>query len=332
MKISIIIPVYNGEKNISACIESLISQKYDDIEILVINDGSTDGTERVVNACVNKDKRIKLFNKNNSGVSDTRNYGISKASGQYIMFVDADDYLNPNAIESLVNNIKNTKSDMAIFGFKVCGDNNRPNDTEILDDIGIGTHNTEQIINKVLCTKSAIYGYVWRAIYSSQLIKDNNIYFPKGIKISEDYLFFVCAIAHAEKIFIDSEEYYNYVINDGSMSIKYIPSLLNDMCYVNKYLLDNIVSKNEKLRHGYNCCQSNTYLRYVQNIFRNEKLKFIDKYREAKSNREKFAEDLKKIKFLKDFNLKDSIQIYMIKSPLLLFYCVLFELKGKLYR
>ena len=105
-KISIIVPVYNTEKYLSKCLNSLIKQTYKDIEIIVVNDGSKDKSLEIAKKFAKQDNRIKVFNKENGGLSSARNFGIEKASGEYIGFVDSDDYIKENMFEILYNMIK----------------------------------------------------------------------------------------------------------------------------------------------------------------------------------------------------------------------------------
>ena len=99
--VSIVIPVYNAENNIKVCLNSIIKQTYKNIEIICINDGSKDSSEKIIKEYKKKDSRIILINKPNSGVSDTRNLGIETSKGEYIMFIDADDYISEDYIESM---------------------------------------------------------------------------------------------------------------------------------------------------------------------------------------------------------------------------------------
>src|SRR5699024_4722048 len=117
MLISIIIPVYNKEQYLNECIKSVIYQKYEDIEIIVINDGSRDNSENIIKEWSIIDNRIKFISQNNQGVARARNKGISLAKGKYIFFLDADDYLEKTAISKLVTNAKHTKSDIIVGNF-----------------------------------------------------------------------------------------------------------------------------------------------------------------------------------------------------------------------
>ena len=115
--VSIIIPVYNTEKYLSKCLESVINQTYKNLEIILINDGSTDKSKEICESFAKKDKRIQILNKENSGVSSARNHGMRLAKGQYIAFIDGDDYAEENYIEELLKNLKQTESDCVLCGY-----------------------------------------------------------------------------------------------------------------------------------------------------------------------------------------------------------------------
>lgn len=113
-KVSVIVPAYNSEKYISKCIKSILNQTYKNLQIILINDGSTDNTLKIFNDFAAKDRRICVFSNKNQGIAATRNFGLQKAKGEYIVFIDSDDYVASNAIELLVNSIMEEKSDMVI--------------------------------------------------------------------------------------------------------------------------------------------------------------------------------------------------------------------------
>ena len=112
--ISIIIPIYNTEKYLKRCLDSVINKSYENLEIILINDGSTDASEEICKDYLEKDKRIKYFKKANGGLSSARNYGIKKSTGKYIGFVDSDDVISYDMFLTLYNNLVETSSDMSI--------------------------------------------------------------------------------------------------------------------------------------------------------------------------------------------------------------------------
>lgn len=330
--VSIIVPVYNGEKHIGKCIETLLGQTYKEIEVLVVNDGSQDKTQRVIAEWVQKDNRIVLINKENEGVSVARNVGLKAAKGEYILFVDSDDSLESKAVELLMNVLDVNSCEVLFFGFYVNGDESRKNDTKTLKKLE--KLNTEEVklevLKSIISTTENIYGYIWRAMYSRQMLNTHNVVFPKEIKISEDYMFLLNAVNVAQSVRIITEELYIYNLGESSMSNKYIPTLLHDMNYVNEWMYGNIVIKNEDMLLGYYCSVSNTYLRYVQNAMRNKGKSFNDKHIEIRKNKKEygFQKIIKQVWSLpRKFDIKSKIGMIMFRFNLELFYEILFILK-----
>lgn len=329
-KVSLIIPVYNGENHIGECIENLLNQTYKNIEILIVNDGSKDRTKEIIEFYAHKDDRIIIINKENGGVSSARNCGIEKSTGDYIMFVDSDDSLVSNAVEYLVLN--SNGDDLILFGFTVMGTKNRKNDTETLKKISLidKKYIRNQLLKAIMSTRDNVFGYIWRAVYSRNLIKENNIFFPESIKISEDYWFLLNIVKNAKKIKILSDELYIYKIGESSMSIKYIPSILNDMDYVNKWMYNNLVKDNEEFEIGYYCSVANTYLRYLQNNFRKSD-SFYNMHMEVKQQKKKYKGAIDKTWYrFNKFPLKSFIAIILFKFNLEIVYEVLFYFKQKI--
>ncbi|WP_026510309.1 glycosyltransferase family 2 protein [Butyrivibrio sp. LC3010] len=330
--VSIVVPVYNGEKHIRNCIESLLNQTYKNIELIIINDGSRDNTGVVLRNIQTEDERIRIFDQDNKGVSNARNVGILNASGEYLLFLDSDDCLKENAIEELMKSIE-FDTDIAIFGFSIIGNSDRKNDTSILNYLKYSNANKYKVLETVLSTKNNIYGYAWRALYSLKLLRTNDLQFPDGIKISEDYLFFVKSINFSRKISIIDKEFYQYQLGPSSMSTKYIPSLLHDMNYVNNWIYENIIMANPSYSNGYDCMVANTYLRFVQNSFRDTGRSFskicldiISKKREYG-----FSHSLAKTRNrYMGFDLKSYLGILLFGFHLDLLYFILFRIKVKM--
>lgn len=203
MKISIIIPIYNGEKFISKCIDSILKQTYKHFEIICINDGSKDASLKILKEYEKKDKRIRVFDQSNSGIAKTRNRGIEKATGEYIMFIDNDDYIDETYVETYVNNIENGKYDMVIGGYKRINNQNKV------------------LINQTLNPKSKWSKYIvtapWAKIYRKSFILDNKITFLNYI--GEDIYFNLKCYNNA-KIKIIKNTGYTWFYNDESFSNK----------------------------------------------------------------------------------------------------------------
>ncbi|MBR6099633.1 glycosyltransferase family 2 protein [bacterium] len=182
-KVSVIIPVYNVENYLRKCLDSVVNQTLQDIEIICINDGSTDNSLQILNEYAQKDNRIIVINKENQGVSAARNDGIEKAGGEFIMFLDSDDYFMPEACEIAYNSVSD-KYDIGIFGHYILKGKKlkqKPVDGVPADSINI-----------------------WDKIFRTSFIKENNITFPTQITTAEDIIFsYELNFRNPETIFID---------------------------------------------------------------------------------------------------------------------------------
>lgn len=242
--ISIIVPVYNVEKYISRCIKSLIKQTYTNIEIILVDDGSRDNSLKICNKFAKKDCRIKVIHKENSGVSDTRNIGVSNATGQYIAFVDGDDFLPIDAIESLYNAITQNNSDMSCgccckISAKTTVQNHHPIKT-------IFTQNKDELME--VMDYEEIKG-PWAKLYKTEIIRSNNISFKKDIKISEDTIFVYQYLNKCKSIsIIDKNVYYYNRLSSGSATTKYYDkfNISSFMC-VDEYIKNVVVNDSDLL-------------------------------------------------------------------------------------
>lgn len=188
--ISIIVPIYNAEKYIEKCIDSLIKQTKKELEFILVNDGSTDSTDELIKKY--KDKRIKYFKNKNQGIGKTRNFGIEKATGEYLMFVDSDDYLDLTACEELYKNIKKHKSDLVICDFYKIYENGRKEEIKLASFTPTTLKKTPNLLLDVNLAP-------WNKLYKTSLIKENKITFVENLKY-EDVPFVSQAMNKATKI------------------------------------------------------------------------------------------------------------------------------------
>lgn len=209
--ISIIIPVYNMEKYLNKCLDSVLNQTYNNIEIILINDGSKDNSEKICKLYEKKDSRIIFINKENEGVSSARNLGLDIATGKYIFFVDSDDYIKENTIEKLYNNMVSSKAELSICGFyeDINGKliPRTEGEIEILD---------KRNAIKRLLMKSGFQGYLWNKLFIKEKIKKNNISFDKKIDLWEDVLFVFNYMMCCERIVYDPSNLYIYLNREDS--------------------------------------------------------------------------------------------------------------------
>lgn len=204
-KISIIIPVYNTEKYLKQCLDSIINQTFEDFECICVNDGSTDNSLTILQEYSKKDNRIKIINQKNSGSSVSRNNGIKQALGQYVSFIDADDWITDNYLEILYNKIIETDADIVRASFKFYYQKNDICESAKIREIHKIKNNTD--IERLY--KGYAGAFVWAKLYKKSLIKDNNIYFYEG-KTAEDCPFSALVYLYAKKICFINDEIYFY--------------------------------------------------------------------------------------------------------------------------
>lgn len=223
-KVSVIIPVYKVEEYLDECVKSVVLQTYDNIEILLVDDGSPDKCPEMCDRYSLEDSRIKTFHKKNGGLSSARNYGIENATGQYLFFVDSDDYLDHDVIKKLVEDIQEKDADISVAKISTKEDDViEPFDTQS-DYIRSATPCISGNEYLSLILRGAIENAAWNKLYRRNLF--DNVRFREG-RNNEDFLMFfeLCRIANAVS-FID---YYGYYYRQRANSIVHD---LNTLLYV----------------------------------------------------------------------------------------------------
>ena len=208
--ISVIVPIYNSEAYLDKCITSLINQTKKDIEIILVNDGSTDKSEEIIKSY--KDKRIKYYKNKNKGIGYSRNFGIDKSNSKYIMFLDSDDYLDIHACEELYKKIKKDSSDVVVSDF-IKSHNGTDEIIKIKDFKKTNLNKNSNILLDINLSP-------WNKIYSSKLIKDNNIRFSEDVKY-EDVLFVLICLDKANNISKLNKALNYYIVRDNSETKTY---------------------------------------------------------------------------------------------------------------
>ena len=237
--ITIIIPVYNVELYLNRCIESVINQTYKDIEIILINDGSTDNSEEICNKYAKRDKRISVINKKNGGLSDARNVGIDYSSGNYLFFLDSDDWLSKNAIEILYNNIIKYNADISIGTLK---------DVFSFDKLVYSNYkDLVSLYSKEEALENLMYMHGFGNSACGKLFKSslfNNIRFPYR-KLYEDLATVYKIFSKSDKaVLIDSEIYFYYQNIYSIMHKKYNVNRLQALHFAKEEY--NFIFKNFK--------------------------------------------------------------------------------------
>lgn len=185
LKVSVIIPVYNVEKYIGRCLDSLLSQTFADFEVICVDDGSLDASGKICEEYAGRDSRIKVHHIENNGVSNARNYALSKAEGQWYAFVDADDWVEPDYLETLYEKASQKDCDIAACAFQrnnafVMGYHKENIRTLLIEG-------SKECIRNFICSVDSMQGMVWNKLYRSDLFQD--IRFDVNVKVNEDCLY-----------------------------------------------------------------------------------------------------------------------------------------------
>ncbi|MGG2092737.1 glycosyltransferase [Bacillus sp. S13(2024)] len=249
--VSIIVPVYNVEKYLDKCIESLLNQTLREIEIILVDDGSPDRCGQICDEYAQKDKRIRVIHKNNGGISSARNAGLEYVKGTYIGFVDSDDSVDRHMFEFLVKSAEKSNADITICGYQnVLEDGSfisilSPQEQVInMNDLGISKY----IINHYLTFEHAFCN--WNRLYKKDFVNKYNLRFEEEHSYAEDMLFNLYSICHANRISIIPNPLYNYVRKSESLSqvlpddilIRLVNLVETFEIYVKKYNVKNITS------------------------------------------------------------------------------------------
>lgn len=264
-ELSIIVPVYNGEKNIEKCINSILESTYKNYEIIIINDGSTDKTIKILQK-FNNITNIKIINKNNEGVSIARNIGIDYATGIYTTFVDSDDMVDKNYYINAINQIKETMSDLATCSYIVNGKEEtidyvkKESSIKVLSDL----INNDQF---------KFFNIVWNKIYITSKLK--NIKFDKKLKMGEDVIFNLQYLTKCQHITCCQKAYYIYNFTNqnvtNKMSNNYSPNyeLDKELYFMKEYeklfKLNKIKQKDINIIMHKSCI--NSFFKIIKNIY-----------------------------------------------------------------
>lgn len=237
-KVSVVVPVYNVEKYLHQCIDSLLNQTYPNLEIILVDDGSTDNSGKICDEYKDNYPDIMIIHKQNEGLGFARNSGMAVATSDYVTFIDSDDYADKKMIEELMKPIIENNADTVIGGFKKVDDLGNVLFTETYEkQIYTGKRAYEDFFIRILGSKPGKHDFVrmsvWNSVYSLRLIKENQISFPsERVMISEDLGFDADYYKIASNVVILSTSMYNYRYNPGSLSEKYRSNkfqLINDL-------------------------------------------------------------------------------------------------------
>lgn len=237
MKVSIVVPIYNSEKYLKRCINSILNQTYKNIEILLIDDGSDDNSGKICDRYSKRYRKIKVFHIQNSGVSNARNLGIQNSTGEYIQFVDSDDYIKSDMTEKLIKNALKYDSDMVMCSYKLISKYRTK--IERVDKNNT-YYNQNEFLYKLL--EAQHYDYFnspFNKLYKAELIKGNKILFDAKISLGEDLIFNLNIIRFGKRFSTVKESLYYYIVSDNPQSLtkkKRLDIWENSKLIFNKYV------------------------------------------------------------------------------------------------
>lgn len=213
--VSIIVPVHNAEKTIERCINSVLNQEYREFELLLLDDGSTDASGEICDAYGKKDTRIRVLHKENTGVSDTRNRGISMAKGEYLQFIDSDDWISPEATRFFVRAAAENQCDMVIADFyRVVGE--RVSQKGSIEEEGVLTRE-DYAVKMMQKPADFYYGVLWNKLFKRSIIEKYRLKMDNSVSWCEDFMFNLEYVRHTRRIYAMKIPVYYYVKTKGSL-------------------------------------------------------------------------------------------------------------------
>lgn len=290
-KISVIVPVYNVEKYLNRCVDSILNQTFEDFELILVNDGSPDNCGNICDEYAQKDNRVKVIHKKNGGVSSARNAGIDTAQGEYIMFVDSDDWINENMLNDMYNM---PDSDMKVSSIRMIG---KDNSTEYIIDTKMYTQ--EDLLIGFFSEAFPIICFCgpWCKLYKKDIIFNNAIRFNEYMSLGEDTYFNLNYIKHCKSIYTSEQIYYYYYMRENSESL-FTKFRLN-MYYDVRKVFDLKVKMANELNMGRDSIFK-LKLSYIQSLIGNL-IKMVDT--NTKTEVKKYMSLLQKDKEFNDDNL-----------------------------
>lgn len=245
--VSILMPVYNACEYLEETVDSILNQTYEEFELVIVNDGSSDNTEVICNRLKEKDDRIIVIHKENTGVSDTRNIALDNAKGKYIAFIDSDDLVHKDYLKTLLSSMEKSNGQLAVCGFK---------------QRKISANGQVKELSRVFCPKeviaiedmkdlimdfwnSGLLNPLWNKLYSREIIEENNIRFKEDVEIGEDFIFNLQYFKKIKNICFSKKELYYYIRrNNNSITHQYIDNMYEKGLEIHSLLEDFLKDMN----------------------------------------------------------------------------------------
>lgn len=273
--LSVIVPVYNAEANVKDCMVSLCAQEYGNVEILAVNDGSRDRSYEILLELAQQDPRIKVFTQENQGVSAARNAGLAHAAGEFVTFVDADDWVDPNTYSSIIRRMDEQEANVAVYAFSRDYKNTQEPDplpydnSTVLDEAQI----RGDLIPRMVASNRhspSVSGSVCRSVFRAGAIED--ILFDEKVHIQEDLIFCIESYAKAKKILIVNDVHYHYVKHEVTTTERFRRDYYNESLRFESRIIEALLKIGlfDQVRDRYWAKRIGMYSLCVSNLFRKD--------------------------------------------------------------
>lgn len=315
--ISVVIPIFNVEKWLTDCLESIVNQSFNNLELILVNDGSTDNSGEICKIYSQKDNRIKILHKQNGGLSSARNAGIDAATGKYIVFIDPDDRISEDYFIKLFSIAEEHNCDAVVSGYTTV-----PNNNNIIPGYRLNTvmNGREFVLSAQSIHSNNDLCFVWRNMYKLKIIKDRNLRFNENVFIGEDVIFNLEYFLESKRLIAIDSILYLYTINnpDSLMRVPFKPKLESSL--VLQYKIRRQLSQKSGLLN-FKHYKKDLAIYYINNIYRQivNNLKKspninIDQDLRRILNYQMFTDSLKEIGlFYRGNNIKEYIYYLALK-------------------
>lgn len=309
-QISVIVPIYNVEQYLPVCIESILAQTFPDWEMILVNDGSPDNSWQICQQYRQQDSRIRLVTKENGGLSSARNAGLEVARGQYVMFVDSDDYVEPDCLESAYTAICRAGADLYIGGFyEYYEKENRKTPKCIARS---REYSVQELLNRYeIDYPSHWVSLAWGKLYKRQIIQENHLRFDTTLRYKEDAPFVYTYMGFADKVFFDAKPICCYrLFREGALNLKVHTDMYAINCKVYKIKRDLMIQKQ---------CPARVYNQvYFTSLLKSMEYYYIDNRPERVACRRETIANVCKNELLPQITLR---QVSGMKRKLMLVLC-----------
>ena len=318
--ISIIVPVYNVEQYLEKCVDSIINQKYKNLEIILVDDGATDSSGKLCDELAKIDNRIKVYHKENGGLSDARNYGVERATGDYIGFVDSDDYIDSEMYEELYEAIKKENVDVVECNLKII----YPDRVELFTEQKYYNVYTKQEYLEEYLKIEKIFGSACVRLIKSDIAK--KLKFPVG-KLYEDTYYAYDLIEKVDRYVIMNNPYYNYLMRENSITnTKFNPRIFDLIEIVEKFR-KTTYENYPGLKEAADCRKMYAYFSVLNSILLEENYRDNEYYSEILNYFKRNYISLLKNKYI---NHNRKLSVILIKLNIDLYRKVLMKYKKKI--